>query len=38
VLDNFTQEQVARRTVGLYQEVLGGAGRMSQPGDDRVRA
>jgi glycosyltransferase involved in cell wall biosynthesis len=38
VLDRFTQEQVARRTVALYQEVLGGVGRMSQPGDDRVRA
>src|SRR6185437_12069671 len=38
VLDRFTQEQVARRTTALYQEVLIGAGRMSQPGDDRVRA
>ena len=38
VLDRFTQEQVARRTAALYQEVLSGAGRMSQPGDDRVRA
>ncbi len=38
VLDRFTQEQVARRTVALYHEVLSGAGRMSQPGDDRVRA
>jgi glycosyltransferase involved in cell wall biosynthesis len=38
VLDNFTQEQVARRTVALYNEVLSGAGSISQPGDDRVRA
>ena len=38
VLDRFTQEQVARRTVALYHEVLNGAGRKSQPGDDRVRA
>jgi glycosyltransferase involved in cell wall biosynthesis len=38
ILDRFTQEQVARRTVALYHEVLNGAGRMSQPGDDRVRA
>jgi glycosyltransferase involved in cell wall biosynthesis len=38
VLDRFTQEQVARRTVALYHEVLNGSGRMSQPGDDRVRA
>ena len=38
VLDRFTQEQVARRTAALYQDVLSGAGRMSQPGDDRVRA
>jgi glycosyltransferase involved in cell wall biosynthesis len=38
VLDRFTQEQVARQTVALYSEILGSAGRMSQPGDDRVRA
>ena len=38
ILDRFTQEQVARRTVALYHEVLNGAGRTSQPGDDRVRA
>jgi glycosyltransferase involved in cell wall biosynthesis len=38
VLERFTQEQVARRIVALYHEVLNGAGRLSQPGDDRVRA
>ena len=38
VLDRFTQEQVARRTVTLYNEVLSGAGPVSHPGDDRVRA
>jgi glycosyltransferase involved in cell wall biosynthesis len=38
VLTRFTQEQVARRTAALYDEVLNGAGRMNQPGDDRVRA
>jgi glycosyltransferase involved in cell wall biosynthesis len=38
VLDRFTQEQVARRTAALYNEVLSGAGPISQPGDDRVRA
>jgi glycosyltransferase involved in cell wall biosynthesis len=38
VLDRFTQEQVARRTAALYNEVLRGAGPISQPGDDRVRA
>lgn len=38
VLDRFTQEQVARRTVALYHEVVEGARRVSQPGDDRVRA
>jgi glycosyltransferase involved in cell wall biosynthesis len=38
VLDRYTQEQVARRTAALYQEVLSGADRMNQPGDDRVRA
>jgi glycosyltransferase involved in cell wall biosynthesis len=38
VLERFTQEQVARRTVALYHEILSGAGHMSQSGDDRVRA
>lgn len=37
-LDRFTQEQVALQTVKLYHEVLEGARRLSQPGDDRVRA
>jgi glycosyltransferase involved in cell wall biosynthesis len=38
VLERFTQERVARKIASLYDEVLSDAGRMSQPGDDRVRA